>query len=289
MVALSTPSQAADANFLCDVVVAESPRRAPTMTTPKKPGDETIKGAPTFTTRTEDSFVSKSKEIMSELKKAAEAAPEVSQGAWRERVFTPRSIMSREEIKSALQASLRVALASANHPRFAFDAVRTAWLPTLRQALEQGGGDGLDVWLENILTSAGKTAKTLLFEQIGDALLRMRHARELASFEEEALKLVATIDAALGAAAKLSFKQMEKQLEGKLEVDELLAVRASTPDELQNRIKEIGNTMTQLRDQIRKMPGGQASGMYSNFVRLKAELRVLDAESKVRAAKPAGL
>ena len=39
----------------------------------------------------------------------------------------------------------------------------------------------------------------------------------------------------------------------------------------------------ELRDQIRKMPGKQPDGMYANFVRLKAELRVLDAELKRRA------
>lgn len=258
------------------------------MTTPKKPGDETIKGLPNFSSRSEDSFVGKSKEIVSELKKAAEAAPEVSQGAWRERVFTPRSIMSREEIRGALQSALRVALASANHPRVAWDAVRTAWLPVLRQALEQGGGDGLDAWLETILSPPGKAAKQPLFAIMGDALLRMRNARDLAAFEEEALKLANTIDGTLGRApVKLSFKQMEKQLEGKLEVDELLAIRAGATDELQSRINEIGGTMTQLRDQIRKMPGGTATGMYSNFVRLKAELRVLDAETRARLSAPA--
>ncbi|MBL8912127.1 MAG: hypothetical protein JNM17_15635 [Archangium sp.] len=253
------------------------------MTTPKKPGDETIKGLPSFESRSEDSFVGKSKEIVSELKKAAEAAPEVSQGAWRERAFTPRSVMSKEEIKSALSSALRVALASANHPRVAFDQVRTAWLPVLRQALEQGAGDGLDAWLEAILTPPGKTPKHPLFANVGDALLRMRTAKELAAFEEDALKLVNGIDTTLSSApVKLSFKQMEKQLEGKLEVDELLAIRAGTTEELQTRIAEIGGTMTQLRDQIRKMPGGTATGMYSNFVRLKAELRVLDAEVKAR-------
>jgi hypothetical protein len=50
-------------------------------------------------------------------------------------------------------------------------------------------------------------------------------------------------------------------------------------------MEEIGNTMNMLREQIRKMPGKQPDGMYANFVRLKAELRVLDAEIKRRAGK----
>ncbi|MFO0597013.1 MAG: hypothetical protein U0228_16980 [Myxococcaceae bacterium] len=251
----------------------------------KKPGDETIKGVPNFGS-SEDSFVGKSKQIVSELKKAAtEAAPEVSQGAWRERVFTPRAIMSREEIRGALESALRVVLASASHPRPACDAVKGAWMPVLRQALEQGGGDGIDAWLGRLLTPPGAPAKQTLFDACGDTLLRMRAAVNLATFEEECLKLVASVDGTLSATpVKLSFKQMERQLEGKLEVDELLAIRGGVTDELKARVEEIGNTMTQLRDQIRKMPGTRPDGLYSNFVRLKAELRVLDAELKTRTA-----
>ena len=72
-------------------------------------------------------------------------------------------------------------------------------------------------------------------------------------------------------------------MEGKFEVDELLAIRCGADDDLNCRFTEIGNTMNQLRDQIRKMPGKQPDGMYANFVRLKAELRVLDGEIKRRS------
>ena len=71
------------------------------MTTKKPPGDETIKGLPGFDQRATDSFVGRSKVSLSDIKKAAETAPEVSQGAWRERVFTPRAVMSRDEVKLA--------------------------------------------------------------------------------------------------------------------------------------------------------------------------------------------
>ena len=254
------------------------------MTT-KKPGDETIKGTPGFDQRSEDSFVGgKNKVSLSDLKKAAEAAPEVSQGAWRERVFTPRAVMSREEVKAGLQSALRVALSSVNQPRVAMEKVRPAWLPLLRQALEQAGGDGIDSWLQALFSPPGKVAKNPLFQELSEALLRMRNAKDLAGFEEDALKTVELVDAALGnAPTKLSFKQTERQLEGKVEVDELLGIRCGADDDLTRRLTEIGNTMGQLRDQIRTMPGKQPDGMYSNFARLKAELRVLDAELKRRA------
>jgi hypothetical protein len=253
-------------------------------TSRKPPGDETIKGLPGFNSRSEDSFVGKSKVSLTDIKRAAEAAPEVSQGAWRERVFTPRAIMSRDEVKQGLQAALRVVLSTANHPRIAMDALRPAWFPLLRQALEQGGGDCLDAWLNALFAPPARPPKQALLEQLAPALQRMRTARDLALFEEEALKTVELVDATLATApVKLSFKVMERQLEGKLEVDELLAIRAATDDALNSRLQEIGATMGQLRDQLRAMPGKQPDGMYANFVRLKYELKVLDAELKRRA------
>jgi hypothetical protein len=79
---------------------------------------------------------------------------------------------------------------------------------------------------------------------------------------------------------------MERELEGKLEVHELILVRLSSDEELTRRLREIGSTMEQLRDQLKSRPGLQPDGMFSNFVRLKAEVRVLDAELKHRAAHP---
>ena len=257
----------------------------PTMSAKKPPGDETIRGSPGFDARAEDSFVGgKHKVSFNDLKKAGETAPEVSQGAWRERVFTPRAIMSREDVKAGLQSALRVVMGTVNLPRVAMEKLRPAWLALLRQALEQAGGDGIDAWLLILFTPPGKPSKQPLFIEVSEALLRMRNAKDLAGFEEESLKTVELVDAALAnAPVKLSFKQTERELEGKLEVDELLSIRCGSEDDLNRRFTEIGNTMNQLRDQIKKMPGKQPDGMYANFVRLKAELRVLDAELKRRS------
>ncbi len=284
---MSTPEPARLPNFSSSTTsAAERGRLRPLrMNTKKPPGDETIKGLPSFDARAEDSFVGgKTKVSLSDLKKAAETAPEVSQGAWRERVFTPRAVMSREDVKAGLQSTLRVVMGTANHPAAAMERLRPGWLPLLRQALEQAGGDGIDAWIQTLFTPPGRSAKHLFFGELSEALLRMRKATDLPAFEQESLKTVELVDAALGnAPTKLSFKQTERQLEGKLEVDELLGIRCGVEADLNKRLTEIGNTMEQLRDQIRKMPGKQPDGMYANFVRLKAELRVLDSELKRRA------
>ncbi|GMU61132.1 MAG: hypothetical protein AMXMBFR34_28950 [Myxococcaceae bacterium] len=256
--------------------------------TNKKPGDETIGGLPSFA-RAEDSFIGRSPSA-SGVQKAvtAVAAPEVSQGKWRERVFTPRGVMSRDEILHALETGLRQAVGSANHQRVAFEAVRKSWLPALRQALEQAGGDGIDAWLLSILKPPGRNAMDPLFGELVDAIGRMRARADLAGLEEEGIKAIELVRKVLEFAKprKLSFKQMERELEGKLEVDELLLARLSSDDELTRRLREIGSTMEQLRDQLKSRPGQQPDGMFSNFVRLKAEVKVLDAELKRRASQP---
>lgn len=263
------------------------------MSTKKPPGDETIRGLPGPNAHAEDSFVGHARVSLNELKKSvAEAAPEASQGPWRERAFTPRAVMSRDDVKQGLLSSLRVSLVSANHPRVVFDRLKGPWFPILRQALEQAGGDGMDCWLLTLFQPPGRAPRQAFFAELAEALFRLRAAKELAGFEEEALKLINRVDAALDFSGplkpRLSFKQMERELEGKIEVDELLAIRSAADEDLVRRLTEIDQTMTQLRDEIRKMPNKQPTGLYSNFVRLKAELRVLDAELKRRAALRSG-
>ncbi|MBL8924290.1 MAG: hypothetical protein JNJ54_35910 [Myxococcaceae bacterium] len=288
------------------------------MSNGKKPGDETMKVPPGLTPKKSapsmpslkavpidapptDSFVgprttSSSHPQLSELpsgpKKAVtsgEIAPEVSQGLWRERAFTPRIVMSKDEVLAALEASLRTVLGGANHPRVAFEELRRAWLPTIRQALEQGGGDGLDAWLNALLKPPGRDGLDPLFSTLVADFNRARAARDLATFEEEAHKAIGTVQRVMSfeKPRKLSFKVLEKELEGKLEIEELFLIAVSDEGELTRRLKEIGHTMENLRDQIRKLPGKQPSGMFASFVKLKAEVRLLDAELKRRGSKPA--
>jgi hypothetical protein len=255
------------------------------VATARKPGDETISAAPSFD-RPADSFVgaplppSGSRPAVT-----SGVAPEASQGAWRERAFTPRGVMGRDDILRGLESALTVVLASANHPRIAFDEVRRHWLPLLRQALEQAGGNGLDAWLGAVLGSRPvRSPIDSLWADTTLGLQRMRASRDLATFEEATLKTIDQVRQALLAEQpkKLSFKQLERELEGKLEVDDLVLLAASTNDELTRRLGEIDDVMGQLRDELRTKPGQQPDGMYANFVRLKAELRVIGAELKHR-------
>lgn len=251
-----------------------------------KPEDETLKGHPAFPQGVTDSYVGRMKVTISGLQKAvAEAAPEVSQGPWRERAYVARGVMQRAEIAEALTSSLRTSLGSANHPRVAFDAIKPAWMPVLRQAVEQAGGDGIDCWLNGLVAPPNRNPRQTVFVDIAEALLRMRGARDLGLFEEEGLKLIERIDGLLGVPmrARISFKAMEKELEGKLEIDELISIRAASDDELQRRFTEIGASLTKLRDEIRGSATHQSGGIYANFVRLKYEVKLLDLEMKRRA------
>lgn len=251
----------------------------------KKPGEDTIAGVPNFG-KAADAFTGNASDRA--RPKLGETAPEASQGAWRERVFTPRTVLSPKEVLAGLESAVRVTLASANHVRLAFDEVRRLWLPFLRQALEQAGGDGIDAWLVTLFKPPGRPALDPLFAALGPAVSRLQVARDLAHFEEEALKTIELVRRSLKVPRpkRLSFKQTERELEGKLEVDELLAISFASEAELLRRITEIGSAMEQLRDQIRTLPGKQPDGMYSNFVRLKVELRVLDAEARRRERTP---
>ncbi len=219
-----------------------------------------------------------------------EMAPEASQGAWRERAFTPRATMTKDEVLAGLAGAVRMAVGQGLAVRAAFDAVRREWRPFLRQALEQAGGDGLDAWLLTTFRPPGRKALDPLLGELTRAFLKVRAAPSLAAFEVEANRCVATVRTALSQPKphRLSFKVLERELEGKLDVDELLQLFTSDDGELTRRLKELGSTMDNLRGQIVERPGKQPDGMYANFVRLKTEARLIDAELKRRRQAPRG-
>lgn len=66
--------------------------------------------------------------------------------------------MTRDGIAQALSQGLDGAL-SAETPVQGVQQLLTAWMPVLRQALEQGGGDGLDVWLLGALRAVSRLPK----------------------------------------------------------------------------------------------------------------------------------
>ncbi len=255
----------------------------------KKPEDETLRGAPDFESGDSTKSPSGASPAVARPSSASlrAVAPEVSQGVWRERAYVPRAVLTGDEVISGLETGLRNVLSNANHPAVAFQEVRTAWVPFLRQALEQTGGDGIDAWLTRVLRPPGRRAMDPLFDDLLAQLRRLRSSRELAQFEEEALKASELVRKAFAREQprRLSFKQMELELEGKLEIDDLLLAGCCDDNELTHRLAEIGKTMEQLRDQIRTLPGSKPAGMFGNFTRLKAEMRVLDGEIKRRGLK----
>lgn len=215
---------------------------------------------------------------------ATEAAPEVSQGAWRERAFIPRGVMAPE----ALVAGLEQALALAAERPFAAGASASAlgrdWLPLLRQAVEQAGGDGLDAWLLTALKPPGRAATTAFCDALAGAFGKVRAAADAAALAAAGKELIALVQGALAQKKRVSFKVLEKELDGKLEVDELLAVRFATVAELEARAAEVSATLDSLRAQVKAQPGARPDGIYANHARLKAELRVIKAELSLRGA-----
>ncbi len=227
--------------------------------------------------RATDSYLGRITGEISGLNKIAAAAPEASLGRFRERAYVARAVMSRDEIRAALTDGLRDAKGS-------FDALKTAWWPALRQAIEQAGGDGLDVWLYTLMTPPGRSQRQALFNNLAEAWIRVATS---AAFDTDAQAIITLVDAELGAAkvVPLSFKQLERDLEGKLEVDEVFSVRSATGSELSRRFKEIGASLDKLRDEMRTGPGKQGGGLFSNFARLKYEVKLLELELKRREGK----
>jgi hypothetical protein len=207
-----------------------------------------------------------------------ETAPEVSQGAWRERAFMPRATMGHGEMTAALKTSIDTARTSPSPVGLVFVHLRADWLPVLRQAAEQAAGDGIDCWLLSALKPPGKVAKSPLLQELIAAFEKMRAASTTETMLTAAADVVSAVERATVAPKKVSFKQMELLLEGKVEIHELLLILFCDDQELKTRLAEIAGTMDTIRGQLKSMPGAKPDGMYSNFTRLKAEAKVLTAE-----------
>lgn len=241
-----------------------------------KPDDKTLRDEPGLPDQADESVAAAFQRRV--------RAPEVNQKPRREQASAQRAVLGPGGIVDSMARSLRVIMTSASHPRVAYEGLREAWLPALRQAIEQAGGDGIDSWLTGLFDPSGPQPAVSFFQELGASLRRMRQSRDVAVLEEEALKTIELVRRVCQAPERrpLSFERMERDLEGTLEIGQLLHVIASSEDELARRLAEIGGTMEQLRDQLRSSPGNQPDGLYANFVHLKAELRVLDGELRRR-------
>lgn len=229
-----------------------------------------------------------------------EAAPEVSQGNWRERAFRPRGTLSREEILQGLRQGLELVSALKESVAQLCTALKAEWLPYLRQAVEQAGGDGLDGVLRPLLKGAVPPRKpnprvatstgpgqdpfvpTLLV-----SFERLNQTETPEALFTEAEKVIALVDVMIGRPdrRKLSLKILERELEGRLAVDEVLAVLGASTAELADRLTHVQATIDRLREEIRAgPPGAQPTGLLWNFTRFKAERILIEAEQKRRGA-----
>jgi hypothetical protein len=250
---------------------------------PPKPDDKTQLHLGDPTAR-QDTYGGKRQDV--KALNATKAAAEVSQGAWRERAFQPRGVMSAEDILSGLKAKLDEARSKQAPKSLVLNLLRHDWLQYLRQAVEQAGGDCLDTWLSAALTPPGKTGGiSLILVELFVCFDKMRAAQSIEVMLDVAAGAVEAVKRTLEAPSRrpCSFKVLERELEGKIDVDGLLLFLLSSDDELTSRAQEIGTTLERIRAEVKKMPGSKPDGMYSNFSRLKAEARLIDGELKRRA------
>jgi hypothetical protein len=221
-----------------------------------------------------------------------DAAHEVSQGAWRERAFAPRGVMPPEEISAGLRNELKMALVSSplggGHAlEAARQQVRTGWLPFVRQAIEQAGGDGLDGLLRALLGRPGPKVSDSLVADVLAGYAAMNEASTVDALMQEAGKVQSLIEQALAQPElkKLSFRALEKDLEGRLDLDAVLALFFSTDEELTLRLIDVHASIDNLRKQLRDSMGASPNASLWNFSRLKAERILIEAEQKRRGQR----
>jgi hypothetical protein len=275
------------------------------MSDKKPPGDETVRGLPAFVKDDPnvtlpgkpfdtDSYAARDPklEVLQAVGAVAavarntstEAAREVSQGAWRDRVFAPRGVVSRDELLEGLTQGLRATEGRAARLAELYGFLRQGWLPLLRQAVEQAGGDGFDAWLGFILKPPAPQGVDVLVIELAAGFERLRQAQIPADFFREGWNMIDAVRRALesGRPRRLSFKVLERELEGKLEVHELLLILFLGESELRLRVGEVSSALESLKAQLKASPGAKPDGLYSNYGRLKSELRVLEAEVRRR-------
>lgn len=214
-------------------------------------------------------------------------AQEPSQGPWRERNYNPRGVIPKEQLIASMEQALQIAAMQ----RAPLDKVRTALraelLPQIRQVVEQAGGDGMDAWLSRLLSPPGRPAKDPLLGQLCAHMRRFADAPAKDALFTEAKAVLAVAKKAVLAPApkRLSLQLIEEELEGRIEVDALLSIAFCSDGELPRRKEGVDRTLDSMRVQMRGLAGGAASGLMSNFGRLKVERRIVEAELALRTKR----
>jgi hypothetical protein len=214
-----------------------------------------------------------------------EVAPEVSQGAWRERAFTPRGFMTKEEIVSGMRSELDTATASPGDLDQVRGFLKTHWLPLFRQAVEQAGGDGMDAHLYALFGRPKRVAKDPLLADLITAYSALNVATSREDLVTAGFKVIERISRALSEPQppRISLKALESELEGRLNVDEILDILTSSDAELNARLTKVRLTLETIRNELRAGgTGGQPTSLLWNFTRIKAERIVIESERRRR-------
>jgi hypothetical protein len=211
-------------------------------------------------------------------------AREVSQGLYRELAHTPRGVLSRADLLKALQASAQKHLQPGAPVATARTQLKVEWLPLLRQAVEQAGGDGLDTYITQLLDPPGIQAKAPLVPELASRMERLEAATSLDALGTVAKDVCTLVDKALGEPILhgASLKLMERELDGRVDVGTLLSIRFAGNAELETRRNQTERAVESLRQQMRALPGKHPDGLFANLARLKVEKRLMDAEARRR-------
>jgi hypothetical protein len=211
-------------------------------------------------------------------------APLPSQGAWRERGFSPRGVVPREQVATSLDEALQIAAMQRGPLEKVRAALRAELVPLILQVMEQAGGDGLDAWLSRLVMPPGRPAKDPLLAQLTTHMLRFGAASHKEALLAEAGALCATAKKALFSpgARRISLKVLEDEFEGKLEVATLLSIAFCSDTELAQRVTDVERSLDSMRAQLRGFGGGSPTGLMWNFSRMKIEKRLAEAEQKRR-------
>ncbi|QRK13268.1 hypothetical protein JQX13_26500 [Archangium violaceum] len=211
-------------------------------------------------------------------------APEVRQSRWHDRSAAPRGVLPAEVISKGLDEALQKAARAKAPVGATREQLKTDWLPLLRQVVEQTGGDGLDVYVTQLLSPPGRTAMTPLVDDLAAGMERLNAALDAPSLLAVARELQAVVARALGELAPraISLDLQERELDGRVDVDMLLFIRFASNAELSERRSHAGKTLEDLRQQMRALSGMQPGGLFSSFARVKVEKRVMDAEARRR-------
>lgn len=206
-----------------------------------------------------------------------------SKSAPKEATPAPRPKVAPPEILAGLQVRLLDATSAKESQAGLVKRLAKEWLPLLRHAVEQGGGDGIDSWLNVVLKlPAVSNGIDVLLIELGVTFERMRGAEDVASAVAEAGYAIDAVQRALKSPRRLSLKGLQRELDGKLDVEDVLKVVLAGVPELEQRLAELAPILTKQKEQFSQMGRSKADGLYLNYARLKAERRLIEGELERR-------